>query len=322
MRDKLGLFIDRAKDWPSAHEDSEVLALGANFLHHELGVRSGLFVYREWSEAADNTSVACQHWGDPSHQSIDVQALMKSLVKSNVKTRQWISTQKYSTGLTRWAIRCGASFVGIWPLEFRGQNLGFCLLGCNRVDLTDEMVVTVCTMHLSLVLDALRSRYVAEQISCIDSLTGLLNRSGFHHAFPSLLQSSSRAREPLLIGILDLDDFKMINDFYGHLHGDKILHRIAKHLKACIGDRGLCARWGGDEMVFAWRPSVALEKAEASLVESLSPSLTGCYVSIGSAVWGIDGDEWNLCLSSADQRLYEKKLRRASRNDMLNIPLH
>ena len=48
--------------------------------------------------------------------------------------------------------------------------------------------------------------------------------------------------------LIDIDNFKRINDTYGHQVGDKILVQIAVQLKETIGSRGICARWGGEEM--------------------------------------------------------------------------
>lgn len=82
----------------------------------------------------------------------------------------------------------------------------------------------------------------------LDSLTGLLNRTGFFREFDALIKKLQNEGGTLSLALADLDNLKFINDNYGHSEGDKAICAVAKALKrACPG--ALCCRFGGDEMI-------------------------------------------------------------------------
>lgn len=80
----------------------------------------------------------------------------------------------------------------------------------------------------------------------IDSLTGLLSRSTIVGFTKSLIER----KIPFSFGMIDLDNFKEINDSYGHTSGDKALAGVAERLMEYLGDNGLVGRYGGDEFLF------------------------------------------------------------------------
>jgi diguanylate cyclase (GGDEF)-like protein len=80
-----------------------------------------------------------------------------------------------------------------------------------------------------------------------DPLTGLANRRAFDRVLDIEIERSKRARTPLSLAILDLDNFKHINDTYGHPKGDEVLATFARKLKASTRRYDLAARFGGEE---------------------------------------------------------------------------
>jgi diguanylate cyclase (GGDEF)-like protein len=80
-----------------------------------------------------------------------------------------------------------------------------------------------------------------------DPLTGLFNRRGFEHLANFAIASAHRRAEPLTLGWLDLDNFKQINDNYGHAEGDVALREMARLLIKSFRDTDLLVRHGGDE---------------------------------------------------------------------------
>lgn len=96
------------------------------------------------------------------------------------------------------------------------------------------------------------------KISFRDSLTGLLNKTGFEREVISALSMARRAKSCLCIGVFDLDGFKQFNDKKGHKEGDRVLANFADVLikNTRLGD--VLSRWGGDEFV------IALQFAELS----------------------------------------------------------
>ena len=80
-----------------------------------------------------------------------------------------------------------------------------------------------------------------------DALTGLANRRAFDRILDIEMERSKRTRTPLSLAILDLDDFKHVNDTYGHPKGDEVLERFAAQLRASTRRYDLAARFGGEE---------------------------------------------------------------------------
>lgn len=86
-----------------------------------------------------------------------------------------------------------------------------------------------------------------EQLSVTDELTGIPNRRGLRGALGKTLASAARHRETGVLGFLDLDHFKEINDAYGHMAGDAVLRHVAKCLKGHVRPEDTVARISGDE---------------------------------------------------------------------------
>jgi diguanylate cyclase (GGDEF)-like protein len=84
---------------------------------------------------------------------------------------------------------------------------------------------------------------VSERLSSLDALTGIANR----RAFESNLQARIELRRPFGLIVIDLDNFKQVNDSHGHLAGDDLLRQFAQELKTQFTPADLVARWGGDE---------------------------------------------------------------------------
>ena len=156
--------------------------------------------------------------------------------------------------------------------------------------------------------------------SLTDPLTGLPNtRSMFVHLSRELARAQRLGSEVSLL-VLDLDDFKEINDRHGHHVGDRALREIARVLRAETRPYDICVRYAGDEFVVvlsgcgpeeAENKRVELQQAIDALpfeVRPGQPLALGC--SCGSASFPRDGAAYELLLSVADRRMYEDKARR------------
>jgi len=303
VNDVISILTEYLRNLIVLRSEAEICKCTALFLQQNVGIHSGLIVCRQKDqfhvEASWGTFVFGEH-------------LLQDLLDNCEEDLCANGTASLATELQKWASQhaTGVSVV-VLPLESNGRPYGMFILECHEMNCTQESILEICAMQTTMCSDVLHTRRVAEQVSRVDALTGLLNRAGFHDLFPSVRNDASKDAQALLIGVLDLDDFKMINDSYGHTQGDKMLQRIAQLLMDCIGEQGICARWGGDEMVFAWKVNADVDVATKVLLEQLSPSQAGCYISVGLAVWGLDGNDWNLCFAVADQRLYERKVQRS-----------
>ena len=86
-----------------------------------------------------------------------------------------------------------------------------------------------------------------EQHAFYDSVTGLANRALFRDRVRHAIDQAKRTRQPLAAMFMDLDDFKVVNDTYGHAVGDALLKGVAKRLRTCLRESDTVARLGGDE---------------------------------------------------------------------------
>ncbi|MDH5766815.1 MAG: EAL domain-containing protein, partial [Gammaproteobacteria bacterium] len=116
-------------------------------------------------------------------------------------------------------------------------------LAINRIDVDDEIYFTAYLRNLT---EAYELKAKLTYQASHDSLTGLINRREFEERFISILDASGRSEKYCLL-YLDLDQFKVINDSYGHMAGDELLRQLSQELNDSISDDDLFARLGGDE---------------------------------------------------------------------------
>ncbi|HLW76753.1 MAG TPA: sensor domain-containing diguanylate cyclase, partial [Bryobacteraceae bacterium] len=162
--------------------------------------------------------------------------------------------------------------------------------------------------------NALRFRQ-AESSATTDYLTGLPNARSLFLQLDSELSRGRRHDAPLSVLVLDLDGFKQVNDRFGHLEGNKVLHAVATGLKRACREYDYVARMGGDEFVVLL-PGVEPLDVEGKIAHfravvrdvgrELFPgnSLT---VSIGVANFPADGKDAEQMLAEADRRMYKEK---------------
>jgi diguanylate cyclase (GGDEF)-like protein len=99
----------------------------------------------------------------------------------------------------------------------------------------------------SVIIEEEKSEAIT-QIAIIDKLTGLYLRSIFDISLDKLVKISLRYQDSLSLVMLDIDDFKKVNDTYGHQKGDEVLTRVGIMIDKNIRDSDLAARYGGEEM--------------------------------------------------------------------------
>jgi len=156
-----------------------------------------------------------------------------------------------------------------------------------------------------------------ERLAVTDALTGLHNRRHFHQRLQEEYQRSKRYALPLACVMFDIDDFKKINDTYGHLQGDSVLREIAAQTNALIRKTDICARYGGEEFVIVM-PQTGIVGARSQAHRLLEVLRTHKYpglppkarvtVSIGVAVLDLDTmDNCDALVAQADVALYEAK---------------
>ncbi|WP_434563704.1 diguanylate cyclase [Pseudomonas sp. Z5-35] len=177
-----------------------------------------------------------------------------------------------------------------------------------------EAVIEERTRELSRVNHQLQiqldeNRRLAET----DALTLVANRYRLEQALPLACDRAQRFREPLSLIAMDVDDFKDINDRYGHAFGDAALVQVVQAVKRCERDGDLLVRWGGDEFIMIL-PSTSLADA-VLMAESIRRGLSDLLpvgdfqitMSFG-VVQRFEDEPQATLLDRADQALYRSKM--------------
>jgi len=160
------------------------------------------------------------------------------------------------------------------------------------------------------------------QLANQDTLTGLPNRLLLMDRMEQLLARMRRQGRHLAVMFLDLDDFKQINDTYGHEAGDQLLKFVAERLRAAVRADDTVARMSGDEFVILMESPESLEALEAvgqKIRQKLSDGfplerqLIRVQTSMGIAMFPEDGDNPEALIRQADKRMYTDKQARSAR---------
>uniref|UniRef100_A0A7C3UNK9 Diguanylate cyclase n=1 Tax=candidate division WOR-3 bacterium TaxID=2052148 RepID=A0A7C3UNK9_UNCW3 len=166
----------------------------------------------------------------------------------------------------------------------------------------------------------------------IDDLTGIYNRRYLLQWVEDELKKCRRYRLPLSIILIDLDNFKNINDTLGHLTGDKVLRLFGQFLKMAIRESDIITRYGGDEFVVLLpnTPKEQVEFVGTRLLEDIKKNKfqdIEISASIGVATYPDDGLTWEDLFTTADRRLYIAKntgkgkiVVKEEKVERLNIP--
>jgi diguanylate cyclase (GGDEF)-like protein len=186
------------------------------------------------------------------------------------------------------------------------------------------VLFNVYTIYQQVLIKRLRRQLAEKQhhsmilreLAMIDALTGLYNRRFAEQRLVAEVARSARKGHPLTVVLLDLDEFKHINDTYGHNAGDLVLQEFAAALNRAVRGGDLAVRWGGDEFLLIL-PECNHEQLKLVL-DRLGPlelAWEGRKFPIKySAGWKdyASGDQPDSMLAAADQALYANK--RAAKN--------
>ena len=261
-------------------------------------------------------------WGDQSEEYFkaktnDVKELLIVLARTAESLGQ--RDQRYATQFTQFKSRLQA----IADLEDLTQ------MRASLVQRATELNTYVAQMeedsHQSLArLHAEVSTYetklnAAEDLALRDVLTGLANRRDAEKRIAWRIAH----QQSFCVAILDLDEFKPINDHYGHPAGDSVLQQIAQELKAHTRCTDLAARWGGDEFIVVLDCDLATAEGQVDrirqwvcgnytiqLASEAAPAKVSVAASVGVAQWQ-NGESLEQLIKRADSAMYqEKKLRK------------
>jgi diguanylate cyclase (GGDEF)-like protein len=155
-----------------------------------------------------------------------------------------------------------------------------------------------------------------EDLAYRDGLTGLSNRTAFEERLRQGIAEARRHGDILGLGYIDLDQFKPVNDRYGHEAGDAVLIEVGHRLVNCLREHDVVARIGGDEFVFMLQRMASTDEyAEIGdrLLEAIRKPISACGVdcmieaTIGFATFDLETDDARSLVVKADTAMYAGK---------------
>lgn len=218
----------------------------------------------------------------------------------------------------------GILFLVIVPLISSGTLLGYLILGNRKeriFDLELASIISLIGNNVSLVFDKIRLFKEMERLSITDSLTGLFNRRYFYEALDKEIERVKRYKASFSLVLIDIDDFKKVNDEYGHLAGDRVLQVLADILRRTLRKVDIIARYGGEEFILLL-PNTGKEEAWTianRIREEVSKTIFECRsdkglevlcpVTISGGITTCPDDfiDADRLLRAADKAMYEAK---------------
>jgi diguanylate cyclase (GGDEF)-like protein len=180
-----------------------------------------------------------------------------------------------------------------------------------------QVAVQKAIEHRELRRRALEREFY-RRLSYVDALTGVFNRRHFNEALEAEVQKAMYHKTPLVLLMIDIDDFKIYNDCNGHPKGDQALTILGRLLNSCCRSSDVVTRYGGEEFAVIF-PGATKEHA-AELSDRISSTVrNSCFdgecclplgsltVSIGAACLPDDADNSEDLLRCADEALYRAK---------------
>jgi diguanylate cyclase (GGDEF)-like protein len=219
--------------------------------------------------------------------------------------------------------------------EFMEERNGEILDAMNQLttELERESIATVSRLRIAqtlafilslgnflfILLDMHRARSAAESASFTDALSGLLNRAGLYRELEAAIERSQVTSQPLGVMLLDLNDFKAVNDNFGHAAGDATLLEVARRLLDFRRQGWVCGRLGGDEFAVVCPDITAESLADAArqLGSILGGIPAGGLTVSASVGWACAEPQQTAddVIAVADAKMYSvKNDRRATRS--------
>ena len=219
----------------------------------------------------------------------------------------------------------------VCPLQFDDRFIGtLCVYHADPSFYRDDhrrLLDRVCEQAAAVIRNSMLYEQTRDD-SLTDPLTGLPNTRFLFMHLTRELSRAERLKTQVSLMVMDLDDFKEINDNHGHHVGDRALCEIARVLRAAIRPYDICVRYAGDEFIIvlsgcgpeeAEQKRMELQQGVDEVIFEVRPGRRlRLGMSIGTAIFPQDGDTYEALLATADGRMYQNKTARKNHIAMLN----
>lgn len=213
-----------------------------------------------------------------------------------------------------------SSFEMELTLELQGNEIHFGVRGGVYYK-NKNMVAGIMTPGSEMVRTAYYLTPAAK-----DAGTGLFNKkAATEYAIEKMHETPDKL---MWLVIMDIDDFKSINDSFGHLFGDQVIKKVADTIQLNVGHRGIVGRFGGDEF-FVFLDGVETREALKTLLKTIVKELLTAFdpkckitISVGACQYPKDGESFEMLFGKADKALYIAKEKGKNRHIIYDESLH
>jgi diguanylate cyclase (GGDEF)-like protein len=205
------------------------------------------------------------------------------------------------------------------PLVAQGESLGTFTILTDAPDWRTEDIKMAQTLaeQMSIILASLQLRLDLRQQAIRDPLTGLFNRRYMMETLFQVIGRAARNKSTACVLMIDIDDFKLFNDTYGHDLGDTVLKQVASEMKQCIRIEDTLCRYGGEEFCLVC-PDLGersvkelgvrlCEHVHRLTLDVQDTRVSSITISVGMAIYPEHGREGEDLLREADEALYQAK---------------
>ena len=239
----------------------------------------------------------------------------------------------------------GIFYVLLFPIPGGPIVTGFALIGSIQnilfyIKFGDPYYATVSFFLFSnsitcllLSIFSYRNRtrqFNLEVLSRNDGLTGVWNHRTFQEHLPSIFHESKNQSLPLSLALIDIDNFKLINDYFGHQTGDLILKEVTQLIKKTVRDNDCIYRYGGDEFVIIFRNTKTyeastvcnriIEESQEHQIESIHDSIHNYQLTLSVGISGYPEfcQNYKSIVHQADKAMYESKYMGKNQSTVYN----
>jgi diguanylate cyclase (GGDEF)-like protein len=260
-----------------------------------------------------NFSIAPITSTDPDYGVAEIRSNLRKVERRNLWV--WGNAAIIILGLTALVVSLSVSLY----LKGVGTIFGWDLSLAVRALVGLVLIFTGHMIYQHLTLRTIQKELAEQQIQAevfkrlalFDPLTGLYNRRFAEQRLRAEIARAERRGLSMIVVLLDLNDFKKINDGYGHRAGDKVLQEFAKRLSSSTRGSDLAVRWGGDEFM------LLLLDCEVDQISVVLARLVGFAVEVGGKTLTVSfavgwkayepGDGFESLIEGADRNLYIHK---------------